>query len=648
MKSENKSNKDADLAQVRELITQAYGLMNSDPNKCIKISKEALQLSDKHQFGVGQGMAFMHIGLGYFHQSDYYNALKNYLKAEPVFLKEKYWYGVRSIYNNIGLIYSHWDDLETALKFYHKNLKLRSKFNDPKLSSTILNNIGGIYLQLKDYEKALQYYKESLQECTIYNFPYMRAVASDNIGKIYMTLHKRAEAEQFFLQAIDLNESIENYAVLSDVYQNLAMLKKDNDEIETALSHLNKALHYSQKISEWNQMALVYQKFAQVYAAKGNKRKEKEYLDKSVAVAEPRNYRSILLDVYSSLASYYETKSQYKKALVYHKQIRQIEQFLSNEKKTRAIEEIKTRMEVERTEREKKILQHKNDELEKMNAQILKQKTRLELVEKELKELNQNLEQRVLEETEKRRLQEQVIIQKSKLESLGRLAAGIAHEINQPIGLIKIATQNLYHKFENKKITDEYLKEKSAFIDENITRINKIIEHIRLFSRDQQQGGTQKIDIVKTLENALSMIQMQFKNHNISIVKEIEQVGLETIGNKYRLEQVILNLLSNARDGLNEKFDELDDTKNIVLRLYQKKNKIVFELEDNGFGLDKQTIEHAFDPFYTTKTEAKGTGLGLSICYGIIQEMKGNISLESEKGKFTLVRIELPVCSTKS
>lgn len=133
MKSKNKSSKDTDLANVRELITQAFGLMNSDPSKCISISKEALQLSDKHQFGIGQGMAYMHIGLGYFHQSDYYNALKNYLKAKPFFKKENYWYGLRSIYNNIGLVYYQWDDLENALKYFHKNLELKSKFDDPKL-----------------------------------------------------------------------------------------------------------------------------------------------------------------------------------------------------------------------------------------------------------------------------------------------------------------------------------------------------------------------------------------------------------------------------------------------------------------------------------------------------------------------------------
>jgi len=233
-------------------------------------------------------------------------------------------------------------------------------------------------------------------------------------------------------------------------------------------------------------------------------------------------------------------------------------------------------------------------------------------------------------------------MQKSKLESLGRMSAGIAHEINQPVGLIKIATQNLFHKFKQKKITEKYLKNKSAFVEENITRINKIIEHIRLFSRDQQQETQQKIDIKEILENALSMIQIQFKNHNITIQNNFENLESGTIGNKYRLEQVFLNLLSNARDSLEDKFDELDDAKKIVIRLKTNNNKIIIEVEDNGCGIEQKYIEHVFEPFYTTKSESKGTGLGLSICYGIIQEMNGSINLESQKGKGTTVSIVLP------
>ena len=411
---------------------------------------------------------------------------------------------------------------------------------------------------------------------------------------------------------------------------------------------LDNALSYATKVNEQSQIASIYLIFADIYEKLNDLVKQKDFLEKSLDIAELHQLRSNTLKACLGLSQYYQQKANHKQALQYYQRAQQIKDHLSDDKKNSAIQEIKIKMEVERTEYEKEILKQKNEELERMNAQILEQKKRLEHAEKELKELNQNLEQKVIEGTEKRHMQEQIIIQKSKLESLGRMAAGIAHEINQPIGLIKIATQNLFHKFTTQKITGKYLKEKSAFIEENITRINKIIEHIRLFSRDQQLDNTQKIDVKEIVENALSMIQMQFKNHNITIIKEIKKDDLFTIGNKYRLEQVILNLLSNARDALDEKFDELDDEKKIIIRNYSQGKRIVLEVEDNGCGIDSQTLEYVFDPFYTTKTETKGTGLGLSICYGIIQELKGNIDLESKKGTGTIAILELPAYSIKS
>ncbi|MBC8415513.1 MAG: GHKL domain-containing protein, partial [Candidatus Cloacimonetes bacterium] len=137
----------------------------------------------------------------------------------------------------------------------------------------------------------------------------------------------------------------------------------------------------------------------------------------------------------------------------------------------------------------------------------------------------------------------------------------------------------------------------------------------------------------------------QFKNHNITIVEEMEPDLPQTVGNKYRLEQVILNLLSNARDALAEKFDEFDDAKKITIRLFAETEKIIIEVEDNGCGLEAEFLPNVFDPFFTTKEESKGTGLGLSICYGIISEMNGSISLRSSKGEFTVARIELVSCA---
>jgi len=282
--------------------------------------------------------------------------------------------------------------------------------------------------------------------------------------------------------------------------------------------------------------------------------------------------------------------------------------------------------------------------LEKKNKLISRQKNKLEKAEKALIEWNCTLETRVNDEIMKRQQQEQLVIQKSKLESLGRLAAGIAHEINQPLGMINIGIQNLFNKLSAGKVSKEYAAEKAEHFTQNIERIRRIIDHIRLFSRDQQSATPEPTDTRDIITNALSMLQAQCSEHNIKIIIHLPDLPLTVFGNKYRLEQVLLNLISNAKDAVEEKYDSFDDAKRITIRNFQTDQMISIEVEDNGSGICSEHLDRIFEPFFTTKSEGMGTGLGLSICYGIIHDMGGSITCRSEIGKGTVMSIALPAC----
>ena len=266
-------------------------------------------------------------------------------------------------------------------------------------------------------------------------------------------------------------------------------------------------------------------------------------------------------------------------------------------------------------------------------------------VEEEIKELNRQLEARVNKELNKRIEQQQLLIQKSKLESLGKLAAGIAHEINQPLAGISMAMDNILFKLSMDKCSKDYLEKKVNSVFNDIDRIRHIIEHVRTFSRDQKSVLLEKIDINETIKNALSMVQTQYKNHNIKVILEFKDDLEFAIGNKFKLEQVILNLLNNAKDAVEDREEagnEINFKKQITIKTYSNPHNICIEIEDNGTGIPKENLDNIFDPFFTTKDPEKGTGLGLSIIYGIIQEMKGEISVSSEKNKFTKFIIKLP------
>jgi PAS domain S-box-containing protein len=263
----------------------------------------------------------------------------------------------------------------------------------------------------------------------------------------------------------------------------------------------------------------------------------------------------------------------------------------------------------------------------------------------ELQILNRNLEKRVQEELEKIKHQQQLLIQKSKLESLGELAAGMAHEINQPLGSISMGLENIYMKYTNNSLSEEYLKRKFNSLFQDISRIKQIIEHIRIFSRDQQTENFKKVSINDIIINALSLITTQYKNHKINLSLELPENDYYIYGNKYKVEQIILNLLSNAKFAVDEKLHDSTYTnyqKHIIIKTFTKDNSICINVEDNGVGIPEDIITNIFDPFFTTKKADVGTGLGLSIIYGIVKEMKGEINVESKQGEYTRMTVVIP------
>ncbi|HRY99788.1 MAG TPA: response regulator [Bacteroidales bacterium] len=270
--------------------------------------------------------------------------------------------------------------------------------------------------------------------------------------------------------------------------------------------------------------------------------------------------------------------------------------------------------------------------------------------EEELIILNRNLEIRVKEELRKREKQQNLLIQKSKLESMGELAAGMAHEINQPLAGISMTLDNIHFHLASGTPDPSYLERKISVCFEDIERIRHLIDHVRTFSRDQDARIEDRVDVTAVIRNALSLTQTQYRNHKINLLVHLPAEPLYCLGNPFRLEQVLLNLLSNARYAVDEKAAQQKQAayhREIMVEAIQEGEKIVVEISDNGTGISKSNIGRVFDPFFTTKGQEAGTGLGLSIVYGILKDMGGEISVRSKTGVFTTMTFKLPLYKDK-
>lgn len=237
---------------------------------------------------------------------------------------------------------------------------------------------------------------------------------------------------------------------------------------------------------------------------------------------------------------------------------------------------------------------------------------------------------------------EQQLIQASKMATLGEMATGVAHELNQPLSVIKTASSFFMKKVKNKEnIEDHIILELSKEMDSHVDRATKIITHMRQFGRKSDMTR-ERVQVDEVLQKAFEIFSQQLKLRGIEIEWQIENSPLEIMADNVQLEQVFINLLINARDAIDEREKlnpDSDMNKIITLKTASKEDRIVIEVCDTGIGMPETIREKIFEPFFTTKGVGKGTGLGLSITYGIVQNHGGTIkavSRESEGACFNL------------
>jgi signal transduction histidine kinase len=225
---------------------------------------------------------------------------------------------------------------------------------------------------------------------------------------------------------------------------------------------------------------------------------------------------------------------------------------------------------------------------------------------------------------------DQLALQTEKLTALGRMAAGIAHEINNPLAGILLYSSNLV-----KKSDPGPIKEGLEIIMQETQRCKIIIQELLEFARDRESQKTMA-NINTIIEKSLSILENEFRLRHIQLETRLSSTMTETMLDGHQLEQVFVNLLLNAIQAIDQ-----DGIVTVRSQVAPGHEFIVVEIEDTGCGIPDENLDKIFEPFFSTKKE--GTGLGLAVSYGIIRNHQGSIKADSEKGKRTRFRITLPV-----
>ena len=243
-----------------------------------------------------------------------------------------------------------------------------------------------------------------------------------------------------------------------------------------------------------------------------------------------------------------------------------------------------------------------------------------------------------------RRTLEMKALSQSKLATLGEVATGVAHEINQPLTYISTTVQSLLEDFQLDDVDAESAQGRLTESYRQVDRITAIVDHLRTFGRanDTEMAPLQ---IETVLDSSLTLLGERIKGLGIDLRQAGEPGIPDVMGNSSQLEQVFINLFQNS-------IDALADTKNgafiaVSIRTPPDHSEAEVVFSDNGAGIAPQDADRVFEPFFTTKETGKGTGLGLSIAYSIVMDHGGSIACDSEPGTGTTITCSIPAAGAE-
>ncbi|MFY9093177.1 HAMP domain-containing sensor histidine kinase, partial [Aliarcobacter butzleri] len=278
------------------------------------------------------------------------------------------------------------------------------------------------------------------------------------------------------------------------------------------------------------------------------------------------------------------------------------------------------------------------DEIGQLENSFNEMAGKIEKLINQEKKLNTELEEKVIVETSKQKEQEQLLIQQTRLAAMGEMIGNIAHQWRQPLNALGLILQNLKFSYEigelDEKMIDKSVK-KATMLTENMS---KTIDDFRNFFRPNKAKENFKIN--EGITKAVELIESTFEHNNIKLEKDFVSSEIEFFGFANEFSQVILNLLTNAKDAVLE--NKIENPL-IIIQTKIDDEYIYISIKDNGLGIKDEIINKIFEPYFTTKDEGKGTGIGLYMSKIIIENnMNGKIEVKNEQNGANVI-IKLPI-----
>jgi signal transduction histidine kinase len=590
----------------------------------------------------------------------------------------------------IGIVNQNTGQYNKAVNFFLRSLEIAQNIGDKMEMSRAYNNLGIVQRRLGNLDMAIEYYSQSLNLSKELNDLRGLGYAYNNIGTVLMQKGDISKALHFFENSLEIRQKLGDKKGVSHVSNNIGNLYRKQRNYPKAFLFFNKSLSIEHELNDRNGIAMVNNSLAGLNIAIADSsstsisiQERETFLQKSI------NYAQKAYDISVDLKSFprqntsaghlmyaYKQLGNFKKALEFSEDFITTKDSMFNQEKTKAIVEMQTKYETEKKQREieSQLLVIEKQEIEGQRqkgqrnffilvfslsiilvflilyAYFQKQKNNRILTERsyEIETLNEELISTNEElQTQRDNLQDTLVklqqtqtqlIQSEKKASIGVLAAGVAHEINNPLNYIQggiFAIEN----YVMERIP-EHINDISPYLEIVKTGVLKSAKIVASLSHYSRNGDFiyENCDVHSIIENCLMILNDKIDN-KLTIRKEYTPTPFTYLCNEGEMHQVILNILLNAIDAI-----ENEGTIHISTKVAN--NSLEVSITDSGCGISPENLSKITDPFFTTKEAGKGTGLGLSIAQEIIENHGGKLAFESELGVGTTATITLQLSNS--
>lgn len=668
--------------KISTLTSLCFQLRHQHPDSAVAYGQQALALALQHKLPYEQAYALSRLGLLSTTKGNFEQAEKELNESLSIFATLGDSIKMSDAYQGLGNVYRRSGQLAKALEAHLTCKKIREeRGGSAQIIGWACHNIGTVFLGTQEWDRALTYFEQALRHYKGLDNYYDQATTLNNVFVVHYRQGNYEKALQYIERARAIFEKQKQYMREGTSLINIGELLTNLKRPAEAQKKLERAVQLFEQMKDSTYLPMAIHTLGYLHHEQGRHQKALDYFQSGLALAVAKNDIHGMMEVHESLADELAELNRHEEALVHFKAFTQWKDSLDVLASKEELNAIKAELELTQVEQENERLRLDQNRISRERRWLIiglilflliaiiggfawinrrRAFARLQHQKEEIEQLLAEKD-RLYEKLKNAQLQ---LIQSEKMASIGQLTAGVAHELNNPIGFVSanaVALQqdvkdlqqflsvakvfNTNPSTENRQqLLDTYKQMDIGFLDQEIqsliesiirgaSRTRDIVTSLRTFSRNTTEVFALS-DIHEGLESTLTILNSAMGNR-IELIRdygEISPVRCQIT----KLNQVFLNLINNA-------IQAIDGEGKIQIQTRQIDEQVRIRICDTGKGMSESVRKRIFEPFFTTKEIGAGTGLGLSISYGIIEQHQGTINARSREGKGTTLEIWLPI-----